>query len=185
MTPLCEILTRHGSDKSRDGGHSYGPVYHALFEPRRQEIKSVLEIGVQWGASLKAWAEYFPFAEVVGLDISSDLWSGPRYRSYRCDSTDAQQASDTLGIWTFDVIIDDGSHWVEDQVKTWDVMKHRLNPGGIYVVEDIQHLEHAEPFASQGFTVHDLRSARGRFDDILAVYVNRVKNGPVRQSEPV
>jgi len=30
-----------------------------------------------------------------------------------------------------------------------------------------------------------LRASRGRFDDILAVYVNKVKDGPVRQPEPV
>lgn len=170
MTPLCEILTRHGSDKSAPGGHSYGPVYEELFSPVRETVRSVLEIGVQWGASLKAWAEYFPNAQILGLDISSSLWEGDRYKSCRCDSTDRKQLDNVLEELTFDVIIDDGSHWVDDQVKTFLNLEHRLNPGGIYVVEDVQHIEYEHRFADLKMQVIDLREKKGRFDDILAVF---------------
>lgn len=167
---LGEILTRHGSDKDAPGGHSYGPVYEELFSPVRETVRNVLEVGVQWGASLKAWAEYFPNARILGLDISSSLWEGDRYKSVRCDSTDRKQLDDVLEDLTFDIVIDDGSHWVDDQVKTFQHLKHRLNPGGIYVVEDIQHIEFADRFTALKMKMYDLRPAKGRFDDILAVF---------------
>ena len=72
--PLTQAAIRHGSDKY--GGHLYTPVYHALFGHLREAPIRVLEIGVggydapaAGGLSLKMWADYFPYADITGLDL--------------------------------------------------------------------------------------------------------------------
>ena len=81
MTPLCELAVKHGTDKC-SAKHQLTPLYHELFERRRETVCKVLEIGVgseqtMWpgyrpGASLRMWAEYFPGAYVYGLDVNSN-----------------------------------------------------------------------------------------------------------------
>ena len=35
-----------------------------------------------------------------------------------------------------DLIVDDGSHKSSDQIKTLELLREKLNPGGIYILED-------------------------------------------------
>lgn len=165
---IGEILTRWGSDKDKD--HSYGPVYDELFLPIKDSVKALLEIGIAWGPSLRAWEEIFPTARIVGLDIASDLINEGRIESYRCDSTELTDLKSVLGDSTFDIIIDDGCHWETEQVQTFENLRARLNPGGIYVIEDIQSLGAMEHFKQLGLEVMDRRWVKERGDDILAVF---------------
>ena len=65
---LNDLAVRYNTDK-RIGIHSYVKWYEALFAPRRWQQLNMLEIGVQTGASIKMWADYFPNARLVGIDI--------------------------------------------------------------------------------------------------------------------
>lgn len=82
MTPLCEIMARHGSDKGPPQKHTYTKVYHELFKDMQDEPIRIFELGLgttfadipsnmssmpetyRHGASLRAWREYFPKANV-------------------------------------------------------------------------------------------------------------------------
>ena len=73
MASLVELGQRHGSDKL---AHGYLEHYDRHFGPLRESAARVLEIGVggyrgpaRGGASLRMWADYFPSARVVGLDV--------------------------------------------------------------------------------------------------------------------
>ncbi len=65
---LDELAARHGTDK-RVGIHAYTKWYEALLSPLRWQPINFLEIGVQNGYSIKMWADYFPNAKLVGIDI--------------------------------------------------------------------------------------------------------------------
>jgi cephalosporin hydroxylase len=59
-----------------------------------------------------------------------------------CDSTDPKQVDQLmsrLNYQKFDIIIDDGSHIMENQFKTLRNFYPFLKSGGIYVVEDVAH----------------------------------------------
>jgi 23S rRNA U2552 (ribose-2'-O)-methylase RlmE/FtsJ len=166
---IATLFTLHGSDK--DTAHSYGPVYASLFAPVRHRVTAVLEIGVQWGPSLKAWRDYFgPGTRVVGVDISADPGEIEGVVQFRADSTDKERLDAVLGAETFDVVVDDGSHYGPHQLATWENLWPRVRPGGVYVVEDVQHFETALEFERLGATVFDLRGKKGRFDDVLVVF---------------
>lgn len=127
---LDEIGRKHGTDKSS--------LYHCFLDFYEQElkgkkIKSVLEIGIMDGASLKMWREYFPEAEIVGIDIRPTT-PVEGVTSLVGDATD-ENFIKTLG--EFDLIIDDGSHMTADQIKSFELLKPHLRKGGIYIVEDV------------------------------------------------
>lgn len=118
---------KYGSDKAQ---HGYASFY-ADFMPYNP--KKILEIGVREGASIRAWKELFPEAEVVGLDLFAEFpipmiegatfWTGNQ-----CDWRLLAQ----LRTLDFDVIIDDGSHNSRDQLISF----FGLFNGKHYFIED-------------------------------------------------
>eukprot|EP00798_Chlamydomonas_sp_ICE-L_P028536 gene28536-31695_t len=78
------VLDRYASRNNATGtdkttSHAHGPLYSTLFGEMRDRggergthVKTILEIGVFSGASVQAFADFFPTAAVVGLDITLD-----------------------------------------------------------------------------------------------------------------
>lgn len=135
--------------------HNYSQVYHQIFGARRPAVTNVLECGIgsknqnvrgnmgplaEEGASLRVWREYFPNAEIVGLDIDFEcLFSEDRISTFQCDQTNSQQVSDLLGGLNkrFDLIVDDGLHLFEAGRAFFLAAREFLSPGGYFFVEDV------------------------------------------------
>jgi hypothetical protein len=111
-------------------------VYSELFSPIKNDIKTFVEIGVHKGGSLRMWKTYFPNARVIGLDINSST-----VENCEVIVCDQSKEEDLLKIQEIirgaDVILDDGSHRMFDQQKTFSVFFKSLKPGGIYILEDL------------------------------------------------
>ena len=145
LDPLSRLAVRFGSDKF--GGHLYTPIYHKLFSARREQPLKLLEIGVggysdkrAGGGSLRMWAEYFPFARIVGLDLSEkQLDLSPRVTIVQGSQTDLgllDRINERHG--PFDIVIDDGSHVVSHMMASFRHLYPLQHSGSIYVVEDTQ-----------------------------------------------
>ena len=160
---LCE---KYGSDKGYWdydkehvypwNPHNYTDVYNELFGHCRQYIQNVLECGLgtnnteyksnmtengKPGASLRVWRDYFPVANIVGLDIDGTvLFSEERIDTYQCDQTDTKQVFDTLYNLDrqFDIIIDDGLHEFQAGFLFFHVASKFLTPNGVYIIEDVK-----------------------------------------------
>lgn len=165
MSTLAEIFNKWGTDKGQlfnnSVWHGYAGFYECLFHRYRKEVKSVLEIGigtmidgvhssmVGWalqgyrpGGSLRAWREYFENATIYGIDVQPDtrIENEERIVTFLCDSTDTARVQALIGgelPVQFDLIIDDGSHLVEDQIQTMRNFFPYVAQNGIYVLEDI------------------------------------------------
>jgi len=147
MTVLCDLAVKYGTDKGTKykggSGHGYTPFYHKLFQDI--QVKRLLEIGICWevqAASLRMWEEYFPEAEIIGLDIDpAKMVNDGRIKSYLVN----QASGESLGVFVFahpgpyDVIIDDGSHALYDQIISAIYLMPCLNKNGVYIVEDVQN----------------------------------------------
>lgn len=151
---LADLFTKYGTDKGQLG---YAPIYEILFRHRREQIKTVLEVGIgtlipgvhstmvgfglegyRPGGSLRAWRDYFNHAQIFGMDVQPDTqFSEACIFTMLCDSTNRVEVGGSLFGKNFDVIIDDGSHAYEDQVATLRNLWPFLNPAGLYIVEDI------------------------------------------------
>lgn len=143
---LAQLANQYGSDKASLG---YMPLYVEYFARHGltpENVKSVLEIGTNKGSSLRMWAEFFPNAEVHGIDITrqyeiaSNL-DHPRIRTHLLDQGSKSEL-DAFVHWElrgkkFDIIIDDGSHDQNDQQVSLGMLFGCLRKGGLYVLEDI------------------------------------------------
>lgn len=140
MGLLNDLGVKYKADKSSIF-HNYLDFYQEQL-PDRDFSGRLLEIGVMDGASMKMWRDYYPNAEIVGIDIKpmdfmhNDDWKVPEsIKLIQCDGTDPKQ---TKKLGNFDIIIDDGSHYWADQQKSFDILyKQQLNEGGVYILEDL------------------------------------------------
>jgi hypothetical protein len=142
MTELCKIAIKYGCDKEPSNYHHYTPFYYELF--KNKPVKKLLEIGIFRGSSLRMWRDFFPEAEIFGLDINTScLISEDRIHSYYCDAgnEDSLNAISTKLEGNFDIIIDDGSHFIEHQILAANTMPKYLAASGIFIIEDVLHIK--------------------------------------------
>lgn len=176
---LQEIYKRYQASQGHgDKGttHSYIDEYQRLLEPYRNN-STILEIGLYEGLSLLMWDEYFINSVVVGIDVHlseplSKLVNQQRYNIIIGDATH-DNIMTSLEPFNFDVIIDDGSHRIEDQVKSFNLLKSKMNKGGIYIIEDVDNLDKTEfiyKVLHNNIEIIDNRHIKGRYDDVLIVY---------------
>ncbi len=127
----------------------YFPIYERHFSPWRGKSLTFLEIGVARGGSLPMWRRYFgPLATVVGLDIDA-----------RCREHEENGVSVRIGnqsdpaflnevIQEFgppDVVLDDGSHRMDDLLASFSHLYPLVSKNGVYMVEDL-HTAYWEDF---------------------------------------
>lgn len=122
----------------------------------------VLEIGVQGGGSLKIWEKMFPEAEIVGIDILEDCkkYEQGNIKVFIGDQHDVKFL-ETLG--NFDIIIDDGGHYMTQQQVSMKTLMQQLNAGGIYVIEDL-HTSYWKQFQDIEHTT--IEELKGLVDDL-------------------
>lgn len=144
LKTLDELAVKHQSDKALllpgRNGHGYASHYDFFFSRLRDKPIRLLEIGVDKGPSLRMWREYFPNAEIFGVDIN------PECLSVTGDWTVVigDQSNPLFwlefvknnGTW-WDIIIDDGGHYANMILTSFEFMWGNLHPGGLYCIEDV------------------------------------------------
>jgi hypothetical protein len=125
----------------------YLDFYHHIFKNRRLEQISLLEIGVADGSSLHMWRNYFPKANIVGLDIIPPsarvvkLLDQNKIGYIQGDQSDEASLSKTIrlaGDTGFDVIIDDAAHvGALAKASFRYLFNNGLKSGGLYFIEDL------------------------------------------------
>jgi len=199
LTEIFKRIGHFGSDigcNDKNGTHTYTETYDKVLEPYRNGC-TFMEIGLAMGDSIKLFDEYFENSKIIGVDISV-VFEIPKYKNdvqiiqadatkveflkqiddYRFSSKwvdkDGYKCADLNSITTqiFDVIIDDGSHITQDQIDTFNLLKGKMNKGGIYIIEDILALDiERKKFEAlhDNCEIIDMRS-NGRFDNVLIIY---------------
>lgn len=163
---LTDLADRHGSDKGSTK-HRYSELYQMLFLPYRSRAISFLEMGLQIGGpehgesadrattdlpSVRMWLEFFPQAQIHGLDVSDFAWfTDPRFTFHRVDMDDRARIAAAAGTMPeFDIIIDDASHASHHQQNAFLELFPKLKPGGLYVIEDLRW--QPEAYEKKGIT---------------------------------
>ena len=137
MSTLDELAIKYGTDKSSKV-HNYTKHYENHFESVREQPIRILEIGVQTGASLRMWKEYFPNAQIYGLDYyDCEPLEEDRIKIFRGAQADLKALEEVGKSGQFNIVIDDGSHKNMDVMNCFNYFFPRLATGGIYVIEDL------------------------------------------------
>jgi cephalosporin hydroxylase len=165
MKSLVEINQNYGSDKGKTNGrgHSYLDFYESLFNNYRNQPINLLEIGVLFGNSLKLWSDFFTNGSIYGVEdfsqkdgqqfyyskpviyeeIVRDLSKFNRVKLFVFDCENVNEIQKNLSNMEFDIIIDDASHALNQQLNNYTNYHKFLKVGGIYVCEDVQNREEA------------------------------------------
>ena len=167
LTKLCEI---YKSDKGSINhnkknilgwqAHTYSNYYYSLFNHFKDDVKLVFECGLGTdnlnfqsnmtingipGASLRVWRDYFKNAQIYGADIDKDiLFQEDRIKTYYVDQLNTPSIEtmwEKIRIQNFDIIIDDGLHTTDANIKLFINSFDKLKKNGIYIIEDVYTLE--------------------------------------------
>lgn len=167
----------------KDTLHSYLDTYEKIFNRRKNDSLKLLEIGNDKGGSLKLWYDYFENGIIHGIDINHKAiraFLPDRIHLLECDAYDKKNIPKGI---KFDIIIDDGSHTLEDMIKFLFYYIPLLTEDGVIIIEDIPHLQwigildiivnECFPELQEHIKVYDLRNKKNRYDDILYVIDKR------------
>lgn len=154
------IAERYKTDKGGiniDGTsiHGYTDFYRIFFESRKNEIRNVLEFGIGSndsevpsnmgkqgipGASLRMWREYFPKAQITGLDIDpKTMLQENRISTAIVNQLKRESIADFLANENklYDLIIEDGLHTLDSILNSFEECLKCLHPSGYFIVEDL------------------------------------------------
>ena len=178
---LLELVDNSRTDKNTL--HSYLDLYQTLLASKKETAKNVLEVGIYHGGSIKLWHDFFVNATVYGLDIMSinNVWNElqGKDRIVLHISTDAYSTEffNTTFLNTglkFDFMLDDGPHTLESMKQFITLYSQVMTDDGILIIEDVQNigwignLRAVVPESLKDYVkVYDLRSNKGRYDDIV------------------
>ena len=151
---LDDLFYHYGSDKAdifkqrQDQGHGFSEFYtQHLKHLKKKEIK-ILEIGSYAGASAAAFVKYFENSSVYCFDIniSKFVFSSNNIHVYGLDINNENELKRILekiklesNSNFFDIIIDDGSHYLSNILFSLKTLFRYVKKGGIYIIEDFKH----------------------------------------------
>ena len=161
---LTEIANQYGTDKG--AYHTFTEFYAEHFNDIREDVTSVLEIGILYGASIQMWHDYFENAKIYGIDIpvykNTELnfkFHHERINAYKCSCEDIAKFKELFSDIKFDIICDDGSHTIKHQLQSFANYFEYVKPGGYYIIEDIHTSFNPAFLKQENQHVEDLRSS--------------------------
>lgn len=138
---LEQLFIKYKSDKYR---HGYHEIYNLFLNKLKNKKLTILEIGVSDGASIKAWSNYFKKSKIVGIDIKKINLKKKgllkkNIKIHQGSQSDREFIKFLINKYEkFDIIIDDGSHFPKDVIKSFKLLFNSLSIKGLYFVEDTQ-----------------------------------------------
>jgi len=132
-------LAKGKTDKAMDA-HGFTEIYEHIFHPLKNKSIKILEIGIGKGGSLALWQEYFPDANIYGIDINDrSHLNSARIHTFVADQADRDQLKSFISKYGggFDIIIDDGGHKMEQQQISLGCLFTYVKQGGYYIIEDV------------------------------------------------
>jgi cephalosporin hydroxylase len=129
----------------------------------------VVEIGIYSGGSLEMWKSCFgPNCKVYGVDIREEckVYAGDGVEIFIGDQEDPEFWEHfKQKVPKVDILIDDGGHLAGQQIVTLEEMLPHLQPGGVFLCEDVITVPNKFPGYIYGLGRH-LNAYAYRPDDL-------------------
>lgn len=162
-TDLCVLGRKFNTDKSPYNvvahRHPYTAVYSMLFASLKNRPIRFAEIGVARGGSAQLWDAYFshPETQIEMFDRDANFLQHTNEitsKKVQCTLMDVQKDGDIARALQergneYDIILDDSTHGVEDQVRIVKEAFPLLKPGGVLIVEDIFRSTNIEEYETR------------------------------------
>ena len=149
---LCEFfnsdkgenfINQYAQPSKQDGkkiiAHGYAKIYEKYLKNNKDRISSIIELGSFYGNASAAFFFYFKNATIYSADINPDmyLYRSKRLKNFFTDTS--SRASIEKNIINknieFDLIIEDASHMLKDQIISLFILFKTLKSGGLFINE--------------------------------------------------
>ena len=128
--------------------HGYAKKYENLFKSIKSKNLKILEIGSFYGNASAALSFYFKNSLIFSADINPDMYryKGSRLKNFFVDSSSRDSIKTNIleKNFEFDIIIEDASHRLKDQIISLFMLFPKVKKGGIFVVEEVDFPEKRE-----------------------------------------
>jgi 23S rRNA U2552 (ribose-2'-O)-methylase RlmE/FtsJ len=178
MDELTKLGVKYKTDKAY--GHQYTPLYHKYFKNKRNDILKILEIGIYGGSSLRMWEEYFPKAKIYGIDIEPIEFDSNRIITFKGNQgkRNVLEKFVNKNKGKFDIIIDDGSHRMDDQQISLAFLFKYVKKGGYYIIEDLDtsldwQLERYNIMENRANSTYNMLNRYNKSKKIKSFYINK------------
>ena len=134
--------------KNKKKAHGYSKIYERYFRVFKKKKINILEIGSFYGNASAAMFFYFKNSNIYGADINPDMfrYKSSRVNNFYVNSQSKASINDNIlnkGI-KFNLIIEDASHMLKDQIISLFMLFRILEPGGIFIIEELDFPETRE-----------------------------------------
>jgi hypothetical protein len=130
---------------------------------------NIIELGSFYGNASAALYFYFKSSRIYGADINPDMFRfiSSRVESFFVDSSSLLSIENEIikKKITFDIIIEDASHMLKDQIISLFYLFPKLSQGGYFIIEEIDFPE----------TREDMRADQ-QFPDLKTILLNILDN---------
>ena len=128
--------------------HGYAKIYEKYLKEHKDKNLNIIELGSFYGNASAAFYFYFKNSQIYSADINPDmyLYRSKRLKNFFTDTS--SRASIEKNILSrnikFDLIIEDASHMLKDQIVSLFILFKNLKSGGFFIVEEIDFPEKRE-----------------------------------------
>lgn len=138
---LTELYKHYIDSPLRSVKHSsYFLTYESLLEQYRNKPITFVEVGIHNGGSLFMWRNFFgENARIIGVDLNPNV---KELEKYGYEIFIGNQSENSFwkkffkDVGNVDVLLDDGGHTYEQQIKTVINSLDYIKDGGMIIVED-------------------------------------------------
>ena len=135
-------------DSKKIIAHGYAKIYEKYLKDNKDRILNIIELGSFYGNASAAFFFYFKNAKIYSADINPDmyLYSSKRLKNFFTDTSSRPSIEKNIinKNIKFDLIIEDASHMLKDQIISLFILFRTLNSGGLFIVEEIDFPEKRE-----------------------------------------
>ena len=125
--------------------HGYSEIYEKYFFKKKENNLNILELGSFYGNAAASFYYYFKNSTIYSGDIYPDLYrySSTRINNFYIDTSDEISIKENIlnNNLDFDIIIEDASHSLKDQIISLFLLFKKISPKGLFVCEELDFPE--------------------------------------------
>ena len=128
--------------------HGYAKIYEKYFYKYKEKRLNIIELGSFYGNASAAFFFFFKNSQIYSADINPDMYiyRSKRLKNFFTDTSSRSSIENDIikKNVKFDLIIEDASHMLKDQIISLFILFKILKPGGYFIIEEIDFPEKRE-----------------------------------------
>ena len=140
------------NNKEEVVSHGYAKIYEKYFYKYKEKKINIIELGSFYGNASAAFFFFFKNSLIYSADINPDMYiyNSKRLENFFADTSSRSSIENDIikRNVKFDLIIEDASHMLKDQIISLFILFKILKPGGYFIIEEVDFPEKREDMRS-------------------------------------